>query len=162
MYSFWDSDRDKKEEEKLRKKNLRLIGTQVDSFFIDKLKELNLEERSGQWEMALEIIQGMIDDQHVLVEAGVGIGKTYAYVVPLLYYHKKYGKPIIIATSTIALQEQLANDIKTIEKILDYYPSIFIAKGQSHFLCINRLEQYFVGKEDTDEYIYYEEICRYT
>lgn len=160
MYSFWDSDRDKKEEEKLRRKNLRLIGTQVDSFFIDKLKELNLEERSGQWEMALEIIQGMIDDQHVLVEAGVGIGKTYAYVVPLLYYHKKYGKPIIIATSTIALQEQLANDITTIEKILDYYPSIFIAKGQSHFLCINRLEQYFVGKEDTDEYIYYEEICR--
>lgn len=160
MYSFWDSERDKKEEEKLRKKNLRLIGTNVDSFFIDKMQELKLEERSGQWEMALEIVQGMIDDQHVLVEAGVGIGKTYAYVVPLLYYHKKYGKPIIIATSTIALQEQLENDIKTIEKILDYYPSVFIAKGQSHFLCINRLEQYFVGKEDTEEYIYYEEICR--
>lgn len=160
MYSFWDFERDRKEEEKLRKKNLILIGTQVDSFFIDKMQELKLEERSGQWEMALEIVQGMIDDQHVLVEAGVGIGKTYAYVVPLLYYHKKYGKPIIIATSTIALQEQLANDIKTIEKILDYYPSVFIAKGQSHFLCINRLEQYFVGKEDTEEYIYYEEICR--
>lgn len=160
MYSFWDFERDRKEEEKLRKKNLILIGTQVDSFFIDKMQELKLEERLGQWEMALEIVQGMIDDQHVLVEAGVGIGKTYAYVVPLLYYHKKYGKPIIIATSTIALQEQLANDIKTIEKILDYYPSVFIAKGQSHFLCINRLEQYFVGKEDTEEYIYYEEICR--
>ena len=33
MYSFWDSERDKKEEEKLRKKNLRLISTEVDSFF---------------------------------------------------------------------------------------------------------------------------------
>lgn len=160
MYSFWDFERDRKEEEKLRKKNLRSIGTKVDSFFIDKMEELKLEERPGQWAMALDIVQAMIDNQHVLVEAGVGIGKTYAYVVPLLYYHKKYRKPIIIATSTIALQEQLANDIKTIEKILDYYPSVFIAKGQSHFLCINRLEQYFVGKEDTEEYIYYEEICR--
>lgn len=158
MYSFWDFERDGKEEEKLRKKNLRSIGTKVDSFFIDKMKELKLEERSEQWEMALEIVQGMIDGQHVLVEAGVGIGKTYAYVVPLLYYHKKYGKPIIIATSTIALQEQLANDIKTIEKILEYYPEVFIAKGQSHFLCKNRLEQYFIGKEGTEEYIYYEEI----
>lgn len=160
MYSFWDFERDRKEEEKLRKKNLRLIGTYVDSFFIDKMQELRLEERSGQWEMALEIVQGMIDDRHVLVEAGVGIGKTYAYVVPLLYYHKKYGKPIIIATSTIALQEQLADDIKTIEKILDYYPDVFIAKGQSHFLCINRLEQYFVGKEETEEYVYYEKIYK--
>ena len=158
MYSFWDIERDKNEEEKLRKKNLRLIGTLVDSFFMDKMKELKLEERTGQWEMALEIVQGMIDNQHVLVEAGVGIGKTYAYVVPLLYYHKKYGKPIIIATSTIALQEQLANDIKAIEKILDYYPEVFIAKGQSHFLCKNRLEQYFVGKKGKEEYRYYEEI----
>lgn len=158
MYSFWDSERDKKEEEKLRKKNLRLISTEVDSFFIDKMKELKLEERVGQWEMALEIVQGMIDDQHVLVEAGVGIGKTYAYVVPLLYYHKKYGKPIIIATSTIALQEQLANDIKTVEKILNYYPEVLIAKGQSHFLCKNRLEEYFFGKKNTEEYVYYEEI----
>lgn len=158
MYSFWSFDGDRKEEEKLRKDNLKSIGTQVDSFFIDKMRELGLEERTGQWEMALEIVQGMIDNKHVLVEAGVGIGKTYAYVVPLLYYHKKYEKPIIIATSTIALQEQLANDIRTIEKILDYYPEVFIAKGQSHFLCKNRLEQYFIGKEKTEEYIYYKKI----
>lgn len=159
MYSFWDSERDKKEE-KLRKKNLRLIGAQVDSFFIDKMKELKLEKRTGQWEMALEIVQGMIDAQHVLVEAGVGIGKTYAYVVPLLYYHKKYEKPVIIATSTIALQEQLANDIKTIEKILDYYPEVFVAKGQSHFLCKNRLEQFFIGKKEAEEYKYYKKISK--
>lgn len=158
MYSFWDFERDRKEEEKLRKKNLRLIGTQVDSFFIDKMQELKLEERTGQWEMALEIVQGMIDNQHILVEAGVGIGKTYAYVVPLLYYHKKYRKPIIIATSTIALQEQLANDIKTIEEILAYYPEIYIAKGQGHFLCRNRLEDYFLDKRNTKEYVYYDEI----
>ncbi|MCI8416444.1 MAG: ATP-dependent DNA helicase [Lachnospiraceae bacterium] len=158
MIVFWDAERDKKEEERQWKKNLRLIGTQVDSFFMDKIQELKFEERPGQWEMAMDIVQGMIDRKHILVEASVGIGKTYAYVVPLLYYHKKYRKPIIIATSTISLQEQLANDIKTIEKILDYYPEIFIAKGQSHFLCKNRLENYFVGKKGTEEYKYYEEI----
>lgn len=158
MYNIWDSEEYKKEIQKLRKQNLRLIGTQVDSFFIDKMRELGLEERDGQWEMAIEIVQAMIDNQHMLVEAGVGIGKTYAYIVPLMYYHKKYRKPIIIATSTIALQEQLADDIKKIEEILNYHPEIIIAKGQSHFLCKNRLEKYFVGKRNTVEYAYYEEI----
>lgn len=158
MHNFWDTERVKKKEEEIRKKNLRVVGSQVDSFFLDKMRELGYEERIGQWEMAVEIVQSMIDNKHILVEAGVGIGKTFAYVVPLLYYHKKYKKPVIIATSTIALQEQLEDDISTIEKILNYYPEIFIAKGQSHFLCKKRFESYFFGKRNTKEYEYYEEI----
>ena len=106
MYSIWSSDRVKNTYEQKKKEMLKVIGNQVDSFFIDKMKELGFEERSGQWEMGLDIVQAMIDNKHILVEAGVGIGKTYAYVVPMMFYHKQNRKPIIIATSTIALQEQ--------------------------------------------------------
>lgn len=157
MYSIWDFEKERKVEED-RKKNLRLIGTQVDSFFMDKAPELGFEERTGQWEMSCEIVQAMIDKKHILVEAGVGIGKTYAYIVPLLYYHMKYKKPVIIATSTIALQEQLASDLEAIANIFNYHPEILLAKGQNHFLCKNRLEQYFIGKRNTDEYKYYKTI----
>lgn len=158
MYSIWSSDRVKNTYEQKKKEMLKVIGNQVDSFFIDKMKELGFEERSGQWEMGLDIVQAMIDNKHILVEAGVGIGKTYAYVVPMMFYHKQNRKPIIIATSTIALQEQLANDIKIIEEILDYYPEVLSIKGQNHFLCLNRLEEYFSEKRNTKEYKYYETI----
>lgn len=155
MYSIWSNEEENKIKEDVRKKNFREIGIQVDSFFLDKAPELGFEERIGQWEMSCDIVQAMIDKKHLLVEAGVGIGKTYAYIVPLLYYHRKYKKPIIIATSTIALQEQLASDLETISNIFNYHPEILLAKGQNHFLCKNRLETYFIGKRNTDEYEYY-------
>lgn len=156
--SIWDIDKNQKLTEKERKNNFLLIARQVDLFFVDKAHELGFEEREGQWEMSCDIVQSMIERKHILVEAGVGIGKTYAYIVPLLYYHKKSikPKPVIIATSTIALQEQLANDLLMIEEIIDYHPDIIIAKGQTHFLCKDRLEKYFFCKKDKEEYKYYE------
>ena len=158
MTDFWDFKEEKRKLEKIQKKELYQISTQVDSFFLDKAPLLGFEERTGQQEMAFDIVQAMLDKKHILVEAGVGIGKTFAYIVPLLYYHKRYKSPIIIATSTIALQEQLAADLKTIEDIFDYHPDILIAKGQTHFLCKDRLETYFSGKRNTQDYEYYEEI----
>ena len=94
--------------------------------------------------MSFEITDAMKNRQHIVVEAGVGIGKTFAYIVPLLYYRKRYKKPIVIATSTIALQEQLAADIKMIEDIIGYHPDIVLAKGQNHFLCKYRCDAYFL------------------
>lgn len=158
MNDFWDLKEEKRKLEKKRRKELYQISTQVDTFFFDKAPTLGFEERIGQQEMSYDIVQAMLDKKHILVEAGVGIGKTFAYIVPLLYYHKSYKSPIIIATSTIALQEQLAADLKTIENIFDYHPDILIAKGQTHFLCKDRLETYFCGKGNSQDYEYYEEI----
>lgn len=144
MLYFWYSEEEKKERERKRKKDFKDIGEDVYSFFIDTAIEKGYEDREGQWDMSFEIADAMKNEQHILVEAGVGIGKTFAYIVPLLYYHKKYKKPIVIATSTIALQEQLAADIKIIENIIDYHTDIVLAKGQNHFLCQHRYDKYFV------------------
>lgn len=145
---FWYSEAEKREQDAKWKKDFKSIGEDVYSFFIDKLKERGFEDREGQWDMSCEITDAMKQQQHIVVEAGVGIGKTFAYIVPLLYYHKKYKKPIVIATSTIALQEQLAADIQIIEDIIGYQPEIVLAKGQNHFLCKRRFEEYFLCKKD--------------
>lgn len=115
---FWYNEAEKKERDKKWKQDFKNIGEDVYSFFIDTAIEKGYENREGQWEMSFEITDAMKNRQHIVVEAGVGIGKTFAYIVPLLYYHKRYNKPIVIATSTIALQEQLAADIKIIEDIM--------------------------------------------
>lgn len=155
---FWYSEVEKREQDAKWKKDFKSIGEDVYSFFIDKLKERGFEDREGQWDMSCEITDAMKQQQHIVVEAGVGIGKTFAYIVPLLYYHKKYKKPIVIATSTIALQEQLAADIQIIEDIIGYHPEIVLAKGQNHFLCKRRFEEYFLCKKDENARKLYDEI----
>lgn len=103
--------------------------------------------------MSCEIVDAMRQKKHIVIEAGVGIGKSFAYIVPLLFYHQKYKYPVLIATSTIALQEQLASDIRTIENMVDYYPTVTIAKGQTHFLCRKRFDEFFVDKKTKQTFI---------
>ena len=140
---FWDEYERLQTGQAERKKKFLKIGEDVFSFFMDKATEAGFEEREGQWEMSCEIVEGLRDKKHVLVEAGVGIGKSFAYIVPILYYIKTYRRPVVIATSTIALQEQLIGDIDKIMDMLNYDVEVLIAKGQNHFLCKNRLEECF-------------------
>ncbi len=157
-FSLWDSEAEKRELEKKWKQDFQNIGEKVYSFFLETAIQNGYEEREGQWDMSCEITDAMKNRQHILVEAGVGIGKTFAYIVPLLFYHQKYKKPIVIATSTIALQEQLAEDIEVIEKIINYYPDIIIAKGQNHFLCKYRCDDNILEKDSRITRRIYEKI----
>ena len=147
-----------------RKAKFKKIGEDVFSFFQDKAIAEGFEDREGQWEMSCEIVDGIRDKKHVLVEAGVGIGKSFAYIVPVLYYNKVYGKPVVIATSTIALQEQLIHDIDKIMDMLNYDVEVLIAKGQNHFLCKKRFDEYFTPKfiqEKEEHQIIYEAVSRF-
>lgn len=155
-YKFRDE-----EDRNVRLKNFTQIGEKVFSFFLEEAPQRGFEEREGQWDMACDIVTAMRDKKHILVEAGVGIGKSFAYIVPLLYYHKEYKRPILIATSTIALQEQLVSDIEIIENMINYHPSIILAKGQNHFLCLKRFEEYFLGiNEKSDTYDIYTKLSQ--
>lgn len=155
---FWISESEKQEQKRKWKQDFKNIGEDVYTFFIDTAIQMGFEDREGQWDMSFEIADAMKKKQHILVEAGVGIGKTFAYIVPILYYHKRYKKPIIIATSTIALQEQLAADVKVIEDLLGYHPGIVLAKGQNHFLCKYRCDEHFLCEKDEAARKMYEEI----
>lgn len=117
------------EQKKKRKSDLTAIGEKVTSFFWDIAPANGFEMREGQQDMSFEIVDALIHDQHFAVEAGVGIGKSFGYLVPVLLYNKRMKKPVIVATSTIALQEQLWDDIHIVMKLLNLQPEVILAKG---------------------------------
>lgn len=127
---------------KRRKADLQAIGTTVTDFFWDVAPAHGFEMREGQQDMSCEIVDALIHNQHFAVEAGVGIGKSFGYLVPILLYNKKLKKPVIVATSTIALQEQLWKDIHDVMPLLNTKPEVILAKGQTHYLCHKRANEY--------------------
>ncbi len=120
---------------------------EVERFFAN-LKDYGLEHRPGQTEMVHDITQAINEHKNLIVEAGVAIGKSFGYLVPGILYNKLYQKPVIIATATIALQEQLSSDIDTVSKMLGYSVEKMLAKGKTHFLCYKRAKNYLVNKTD--------------
>lgn len=127
---------------KQRKAALTEIGEKATNFFWDVAPEYGFEMREGQQDMSFEIVDALIHNQHFAVEAGVGIGKSFGYLVPVLLYNKKLNKPVIVATSTIALQEQLWNDVHDVMSLLKTNPEVILAKGQTHYLCHKRAKEH--------------------
>ena len=86
---------------------------QIDSFFANLEESKTLEYREGQHTMALDIADAIKDRSILLIESGVGSGKSWAYLVPLIYASSGSDKfkGFIISTSSIALQEQLKKEI---------------------------------------------------
>jgi ATP-dependent DNA helicase DinG len=93
--------------------------------------------RTGQLQMA-EAVAGVLEQGGMLVvEAGTGVGKTYAYLVPTLLS----GKRVLISTATKALQDQLfGRDIPQLLELLGLQLRVALLKGRSSYLCLNRLE----------------------
>lgn len=145
--SFYFGFNSPEEQEKRRKADLQAIGKSVTEFFWDVAPAHGFEMREGQQDMSFEIIDALIHNQHFAVEAGVGIGKSFGYLVPVLLYNKKMKKPVIVATSTIALQEQLWNDVHDVMPLLNTQPEVILAKGQTHYLCHKRANEY-INMED--------------
>jgi len=101
----------------------------------------NAEERPGQVGMALAVDSSIANDEHLVVEAGTGTGKTLAYLLP----YALAGKTLVVATFTKALQDQmLASDLP---RIKDYIESkekrsfkFVQLKGWSNYLCNERVD----------------------
>ncbi|HVN69363.1 MAG TPA: ATP-dependent DNA helicase [Candidatus Binatia bacterium] len=96
------------------------------------------EPRDGQLQMAQLVERGMLEGMHTIVEAGTGVGKSLAYLVPAV----RSGKKVVLSTGTIALQEQLVQkDIPLVEKALGEPVRVTLLKGRSHYLCRQKLER---------------------
>lgn len=120
----------------------------TDFFWDDAPNKFGFEEREGQSEMAFEILDAIKNRRHIVVEAGVGIGKSFAYLVPLLHYNRISKKPVVVATSTIALQEQLYDDVERLKGLLQISPSVCLFKGQTHYICKQRAFDALKSPED--------------
>ncbi|MFN2450499.1 MAG: ATP-dependent DNA helicase [Candidatus Baltobacteraceae bacterium] len=96
------------------------------------------EARAGQVQMAQLIERGFLEGMHTIVEAGTGVGKSLAYLVPAL----RSGKKIVVSTGTIALQEQLfRKDLPLVTQALGVRARVTLLKGRNHYLCKQKLER---------------------
>ena len=117
------------------------IIKEVDNFF-NSLQLRGLEYRKEQHNMALDIIKSILKKHHIVVEAGVGIGKTYAYLVPMVLMSKYRQKVILLSTSSISLEEQLEANLKKVLNMLNLSDRIkySVLKGQRNYLCENKMQ----------------------
>jgi len=93
--------------------------------------------RAAQVEMAEAVAQSITDKEHVIVEAGTGTGKTFAYLVPAILS----GKKVIVSTGTKNLQDQLFNkDVPLIRQAMTVPFAAALLKGRANYLCTYRLE----------------------
>jgi ATP-dependent DNA helicase DinG len=93
--------------------------------------------RSGQRDMALAVAQTIEQGGSLVVEAGTGVGKTFAYLVPALLS----GERVMVSTATKALQDQLfSRDLPRLLQALGLPARTALLKGRSSYLCIHRMK----------------------
>jgi ATP-dependent DNA helicase DinG len=110
-------------------------------------------ERPGQVEMAHAVADAIDKDEHLLVQAGTGTGKSLAYLVPAIVHAQASDKPAVIATATLALQAQIVDRdmprlADALEPVLGRRPTYGLVKGRRNYLCAHKLEGGFPDDED--------------
>ena len=97
---------------------------------------VNYEIRDGQIDMVAWTSEAYKDGKILLIEAGTGVGKSLAYLIPSIFFSKFSKKKIIISANTKNLQEQLFfKDIFTIQKVTNLTFSAVLLKGRNNYLC---------------------------
>jgi len=109
------------------------------------------EDRQGQRDMAAHVADAYNDGGVVLLEAGTGIGKSFAYLVPALAWARANGERTVISTNTINLQEQLVGkDLPLLRDALadeSHTPTFALLKGWRNYLCLARLNTAVMGQQ---------------
>jgi ATP-dependent DNA helicase DinG len=99
------------------------------------------EVRHEQLKMAAAIAEAIESKTHLMVEAGTGVGKSFAYLVPAILAATESGKQIVVSTRTINLQEQLiGKDIPFLQSVMPREFAPLLVKGRSNYVSIRRLE----------------------
>jgi ATP-dependent DNA helicase DinG len=109
----------------------------------------SFEYRPEQQQMAAAVAGALEGNHHLVVEAGTGVGKSLAYLVPAALFALERNRKAIISTNTINLQEQLLQkDIPIVRRLLDRPFEAALLKGRQNYLCPNRLDRAFQLQND--------------
>ena len=102
----------------------------------------NFEFRPQQQDMAVAVARALSTGEHLITEAGTGVGKSLAYLIPSILHAVSKQKKAVICTHTINLQEQLTQkDLPMLEQILPVNFSYTMLKGRGNYLCSSRLKK---------------------
>ncbi|MGM0420936.1 MAG: helicase C-terminal domain-containing protein [Bacillota bacterium] len=106
------------------------------------------QERKEQIDVLTEIIQAFNDKNNLMVEAGTGTGKSFAYLIPALFWADQNGGPVVVSTNTINLQQQLINkDLVFLQKVLPFNFKADLVKGRSNYICRRKLSNLLKRKD---------------
>lgn len=110
-------------------------------------------ERGGQQEMAAAVARAFATEEHLVVQAGTGTGKSLAYLVPAIVHALDDDSPVVVSTATIALQRQLVDrDLPrladALADALPRRPQFALLKGRRNYLCLNKVHNGGAGDGD--------------
>jgi ATP-dependent DNA helicase DinG len=130
---------------------------------------LRLEHRPEQAQMASAVARAVLDDEPLLFEAGTGVGKSLAYLIPGLIHAVDQGRQLIVSTHTISLQEQIEQkDLPICRRIFKASPDLAryadfrstVLVGKSNYLCPTRLSHALADRTTLFADADYEELQR--
>lgn len=109
--------------------------------------------RPGQQAMARAVAEALSSGEHLLVQAGTGTGKSLAYLVPVVEHAVSSGRPVIVSTATLALQEQVVErDLPRLGDALagrlGRRPTWQLVKGRRNYVCLEKVGGGFPDEDD--------------
>lgn len=129
------------------------MSSSVESLLAAAVGGVGGTTRPGQVEMAQAVARAIDTEEHLLVQAGTGTGKSLAYLVPAVEHAQRTGKPAVVATATLALQAQIVD--RDMPRLADSLagqvkrrPTYAIVKGRRNYVCKHKVEG---GFPDEDE-----------
>ena len=113
---------------------------------IENMKNKGWETRYGQEALMYDVFDAYDSRENLIVEAQVGIGKSFGYLIPGILISKSTKKPLIVTSSSIQLTEQLVNDIKQVEEILHISVDCIVGKGVTNYPCFKEIHRKNLSK----------------
>lgn len=113
---------------------------------IENMKNKGWETRYGQETLMYDVFDAYDSRENLIVEAQVGIGKSFGYLIPGILISKSTKKPLIVTTSSIQLTEQLVNDIQQVEEILHISVDCIVGKGVTNYPCFKEIHRKNLSK----------------
>src|SRR5687768_13584628 len=113
----------------------------------------SFEQRPEQVDMLRAVSNALSYGNHLMVEAGTGVGKSFAYLVPAALFALQNNTRVVVSTNTINLQDQLIqHDLPNLSQALNLDFRFSVLKGRSNYLCPRRLENLrHFGPRNADE-----------
>ena len=106
------------------------------------------ESRPEQVEMAGAVASALSEARHLVVEAGTGVGKTMAYLVPAVLWSLANDAPVVVSTNTKNLQDQIfRKDLPLVAQLVRSPVRFALVKGRGNYVCLSRLERLVERRE---------------
>lgn len=153
-FTMWKCDREEIEYKKASKQLELFFDSIRDIKNSNKrIKGFKLVYRQGQHRFSRDVMNAIKDNQILLVQAGVGIGKSMGYLIPIFtsYNNVNSFNSVVISTSNIALQQQLLTDINFVSNLLGIELKASIAKGIGNYACLSKINDLIAVSDIKDK-----------